>query len=100
MIAPRTLAKPGVSREAVSGPTKASGAAVKSGQPAAVLSAAQREAMIREAAYFRAERRAFARGDELEDWFAAERQIDGALTQSAAPASVPAPAEEKRSTRR
>ena len=100
MIAPRTLVKPSVTREAVSGPVKAPGAAVKSSQSAAVLSAAAREAMIREAAYFRAECREFALGGELEDWFAAERQIDGALTQSAAPASAPAPTEEKRSTRR
>jgi hypothetical protein len=63
------------------------------------MSAAQREVMIREAAYFRAERRAFASGGEIEDWFAAEREIDDALTQSAASASAPAPAEEKRSIR-
>jgi hypothetical protein len=100
MIAPRALVKPSVTREAISGLAKAPGAAVKSGQPAAVLSAAQREAMIREAAYFRAERRAFAPGGELEDWFAAEQQIDDALTQSAASASALAPAEEKRSIRR
>lgn len=37
---------------------------------------AQREVMIREAAFFRAEHRAFAPGSELEDWFAAEREID------------------------
>ncbi len=39
-----------------------------------------REAMIREAAYFRAEHRAFAAGSELEDWFDAEREIDAVLT--------------------
>ena len=100
MIAPRTVVKPSVTREAISGLAKAPGAAVKSGQPAAVLSAAQREAMIREAAYFRAERRAFAPGGELEDWLAAERQIETALTRSAASASAPAPAEETRATRR
>jgi len=47
--------------------------------------AARREGMIREAAYFRAERRAFAPGYELEDWFAAEREIDCALARSNAP---------------
>ena len=98
MIAPRTLVKPSVTREAVSGPAKAPNAPGKPSQPAAVLSAAQREAMIREAAYFRAERRAFASGGELEDWFAAEREVDDGLTQSAT--SAPAPAEEQRSTRR
>ncbi len=39
-----------------------------------------REAMIREAAYFRAEHRAFAPGNELGDWFDAEREIDAVLT--------------------
>ena len=99
MIAPRTVVKPSVIREAVSGPVKAP-TTVKSSKPAAVLGAAQREAMIREAAYFRAERRAFAPGGELEDWLAAERQIETALTRSAASASAPAPAEETRATRR
>lgn len=40
---------------------------------------ASRETMIREAAYFRAEHRSFAPGGELEDWFAAEREIDAVL---------------------
>jgi len=38
-----------------------------------------RETMIREAAYFCAEQRAFAPGNEFEDWFAAEREIDAML---------------------
>ena len=40
---------------------------------------ASRETMIREAAYFRAEHRSFAPGRELDDWFAAEREIDAVL---------------------
>jgi hypothetical protein len=40
-----------------------------------------RETMVREAAYFRAEHRSFAPGMELEDWFAAEREIDAVLTR-------------------
>ena len=39
-----------------------------------------RDALIREAAYFRAERRGFAPGQELEDWFEAEREVDGCLS--------------------
>lgn len=35
-----------------------------------------REAMIREAAYYLAERRGFAPGHELDDWLAAEAAID------------------------
>ncbi len=36
----------------------------------------EREAMIAEAAYYRAEARGFETGHELEDWLAAEREID------------------------
>ena len=39
----------------------------------------RRHAMICEAAYFRAERRDFCPGHELEDWFAAEGDIERAL---------------------
>jgi hypothetical protein len=40
----------------------------------------QREAMIRKAAYLRAERRGFAMGKEVEDWLAAEADVDSSLT--------------------
>ena len=45
------------------------------------LSTLDREAMIRTAAYFRAQKRRFASGHELEDWVAAESEIDAALLQ-------------------
>ena len=35
-----------------------------------------REARIAEAAYWRAERRGFSAGQELDDWLAAEREVD------------------------
>jgi Protein of unknown function (DUF2934) len=38
-----------------------------------------REAMIREAAYRLAERRGFAAGGEIEDWLAAEAEVDQRL---------------------
>jgi Protein of unknown function (DUF2934) len=38
-----------------------------------------RRAMIAESAYLRAERRGFAPGGELEDWMAAEREVDALL---------------------
>lgn len=38
-----------------------------------------RELMVCEAAYYRAERRGFAAGHELEDWLAAESEIDAFL---------------------
>lgn len=37
---------------------------------------AERERRIREAAYFLAENRSFAPGHELQDWLAAEQQVD------------------------
>ena len=40
-----------------------------------------REARIAEAAYWRAERRGFQAGHELDDWLAAERQIDSETTR-------------------
>jgi hypothetical protein len=41
--------------------------------PAAIV---WREEMIREAAYFRSQRRRPGTGKDLEDWLAAEREID------------------------
>jgi hypothetical protein len=40
----------------------------------------RRQAMISEAAYYCAEQRGFAASHELDDWLAAERQIDQALS--------------------
>jgi Protein of unknown function (DUF2934) len=39
----------------------------------------QRHELIAQAAYFRARHRGFAPGHELEDWLAAEAEIDAAL---------------------
>jgi hypothetical protein len=39
----------------------------------------RRQAMIAEAAYYFAQQRGFHSGHELEDWVAAEQQIDAAL---------------------
>ncbi len=40
----------------------------------------ERHSAIAEAAYFRAQRRGFAPGHELDDWLAAEREIAERLT--------------------
>ncbi|HEY4646900.1 MAG TPA: DUF2934 domain-containing protein [Steroidobacteraceae bacterium] len=45
------------------------------------LSAVDRDDMIATAAYFRAQKRNFETGHELEDWLAAEAEIDAALLQ-------------------
>jgi hypothetical protein len=42
----------------------------------AAVSPEQRRRMIAEAAYFRAERRGFALGGELDDWIQAEGEVD------------------------
>lgn len=41
-----------------------------------------REQMIAEAAYYRAQRRGFAEGQELEDWLAAEAEIAAAAGEA------------------
>ncbi|MEJ5211801.1 MAG: DUF2934 domain-containing protein [Burkholderiales bacterium] len=56
--------------EAMQGPQAAAGVTWR-GLPLEV-----REAMIREAAYYLAEKRGFAPGHELDDWLAAEAALD------------------------
>lgn len=41
-----------------------------------------REQMIAEAAYFRAEQRGFAPGNEMSDWLQAEADVEGILRNS------------------
>ena len=56
-----------------------------------------REELIRTAAYFRAERRGFAPGCELDDWLESEREVDRWIETRGAPhryRSPPAPAKE------
>jgi hypothetical protein len=43
----------------------------------------QRTALISKAAYFRAQRRGFAPGHEMEDWLAAEAEVDSQLLRGA-----------------
>lgn len=65
---------PSRSRAAPVGPTPASSA------PAGItVSGDARRAMVAQAAYLRAERRGFAGGDEVEDWLAAEAEVDALL---------------------
>lgn len=42
----------------------------------------QRAALIAEAAFFRAEKRGFAPGHEVEDWLAAEAEVDEKLMRA------------------
>jgi hypothetical protein len=65
----------------------------------ATLAAAKPDSasLIAERAYYRAERRGFTAGHELDDWLAAEREVTELLTASE-PAPVALPI--KKSTRR
>jgi hypothetical protein len=45
----------------------------------------QREAMIADSAYFRSAHRGFEPGHEVDDWLAAESEIDAALTRGDLP---------------
>lgn len=58
------------------------GASVASGTPTRLVSAEEREKMIAQAAYLRAERRGFMGGDPVADWLEAEIEIDSMLSQS------------------
>lgn len=58
----------------------------------AALPAAEREAMVRTAAFFRAERRGFAPGHEWEDWLAAEAEVSAMFGPGPAPKPRKAPA--------
>jgi len=46
---------------------------------AVTISESTRRAMIEQGAYLRAERRGFAPGGEVEDWLAAEAEVDALL---------------------
>jgi len=52
-----------------------------------VIDPEYRRALIAEAAYFIAERRNFAPGNEVEDWLNAESAVDTALTLGVAPSN-------------
>jgi hypothetical protein len=57
-------------------PAKAAAAAAKRPPKAAASAPADRESLVRMAAYLRAERRGFAPGYEIEDWLAAEAEVN------------------------
>jgi hypothetical protein len=69
--AKKTAAKP--SPDAAQGGLQAKSISLKS---LATVSEAERLHMVHEAAYYRAEKRSFAPGHEVEDWAEAEREID------------------------
>lgn len=62
-----------------SGNPVSASAAVRSAPEGSVISPEERERMIARAAYFRAEKRGFAPGHEMQDWLEAEAEVDAAL---------------------
>jgi len=64
-------------------PRKAAAAAITATTPfTAFVDPEKREALIAEAAYFRAEKRGFSPGHETEDWLAAEAEVDARLLRT------------------
>jgi hypothetical protein len=53
------------------------------------LSEDERRRMVAEAAYYRAERRGFAAGGEVEDWLTAEREVNQRLAVHSATQRAP-----------
>lgn len=69
-------------KTAVTSPAKTTAArkSTATGAPRrAEVSEEMRRGMIAQAAYLRAERRGFSRGNEVEDWLAAEAEVDALL---------------------
>jgi hypothetical protein len=80
---PRTSAT--TASKKVSGREPKTASRAKGKSPAAAKSTGDgidREEMIAVAAYFRAERRGFNYGDPVEDWLAAEAEVDAMLGNS------------------
>jgi Protein of unknown function (DUF2934) len=77
------LAKPPVAAQAAAAPPDAGVAAVA---PRPALDPELRARMVETAAYFRAERRGFTPGYEVEDWLAAEAEIESLVGGPASPA--------------
>ncbi len=57
-----------------------------------IVSPEERERLIAEAAYYRALQRGFSGGDAVDDWLAAEREVDERLMRARPSMKPPAPA--------
>ena len=77
-----------VSRSPATGAAITARQARKSGAAAAhpaALAGEDRYRLIAEAAYYRAEQRGFTPGSELDDWLAAEIEVDALLADAGGP---------------
>ena len=81
--------KPAKAKGGPQTPAAPNGAATSPESPAthgaAFIDSDQREEMIRKAAYYRAVSRCFDPGREVDDWLAAEAEVDRALATGDAP---------------
>ena len=77
----RATPKPAVSADAPAKTTRARRAAPVRPRDNDSLNPEERLRYIAEAAYYRAERRGFAPGGELDDWLEAEAEVDGRLSR-------------------
>lgn len=68
------------SKEIISTGTAARSTQRKAAKKSICASAGDRQCMIAEAAYYRAQARGFVPGCEVEDWLQAEAEIDHGLT--------------------
>lgn len=80
--APQKRATQAITGSSVKASPRSTGAAKPKSATAAVLPDDERRAMVAKAAYFHAERRGFAPGGEVEDWLAAEAEVDALLAHS------------------
>ena len=77
---PRTSASSKAGEKTARATTKTTKRRAKSQPQPVELSPGLRDEMIREAAYFRAEKRGFQGGDPVSDWLLSEQEIDTALS--------------------
>jgi hypothetical protein len=70
-------------------PRKSAAAAAKAVTPfTSFVGPEKRTELIAEAAYFRAEKRGFLPGHDVEDWLAAEAEVDSKLLRAESPPRV------------
>jgi Protein of unknown function (DUF2934) len=81
---PTVTIKKRAPRKTAAPATTAVNKAKPDGAPAGFVGPGQRVALIAKAAYYRAEKRGFAPGNEAEDWLAAESEVDAKLLRGAA----------------
>ena len=74
-----TAPKKAASKKAATDSSAPSAATIKPSPSPVNISAEERWRMVATAAYHRAEKRGFQPGHEVEDWLAAEREIDAVL---------------------